>query len=229
MLILKERSKLPLKLADSLPPCNCTIRQSIGIPCFHTIRQRQNSPGVLLITDVDPHWYYDRTVPLPMSNTESKRFLLEPLNIKGKGRPRGVLGRCKKLHRRGEGESSTRREPSLFEHKAVCLPSRTGPIYPENMNPPLKRQRLMTKAMAEAQASIVSPSSAPRDQIQLSVSTYSTSALGLMRGAGTDKDLYDPGTERQRAFMRSINPEKLANSCPLEEHDGENSSDEENT
>src|SRR5579859_5502978 len=52
--ILTERAKLPV----SRPPmadCTCTIQQSIGLPCFHTIWKRQREGGVILLEDIHPH------------------------------------------------------------------------------------------------------------------------------------------------------------------------------
>ena len=42
--------------------------------------------------------------------------------IKGKGRPKGSKGKKK-----GEGEGSTRRDPSLFKHATINLPSAFDP------------------------------------------------------------------------------------------------------
>lgn len=157
--------------ADPLPPCTCTVTQSLEIPCFHTIRDRQNSPGLILITDIDPHWYYNRTLPLPISNQQSKQYLLEPHKIKGKGRPKGAQNVGKQFHRRDEGESSTRRNPSLFEHEAIDLPSTASPHLKTISNPPSKRPRLMTRAEAAYQAvqsSIIMPST-PIPQSEIAV------------------------------------------------------------
>ncbi len=53
--LVDEKTKLPRKLEDPLPLCACTIKASIGLPCFHTIWERQRNPGVILLSDIDPH------------------------------------------------------------------------------------------------------------------------------------------------------------------------------
>jgi hypothetical protein len=60
--ILVEHAKLP---ARGEPPasCTCSIRQSIGLPCYHTIYQRNLSSGVIYLEDIHPHWYFSRPEP----------------------------------------------------------------------------------------------------------------------------------------------------------------------
>ena len=60
--ILEEHTKLP---ARGPPPssCTCSIQQSIGLPCYHTIWQRKLSSGVIHLEDIHPHWYFSRPEP----------------------------------------------------------------------------------------------------------------------------------------------------------------------
>jgi hypothetical protein len=42
---------------------------------------------------VHPHWHYDRPkigTPLEVS---TENFILDPVNVRGKGRPKGAMGR----------------------------------------------------------------------------------------------------------------------------------------
>jgi hypothetical protein len=54
---------------------------------------------------------------------EARRILLDPLVIKGKGRLKGSKGKKK-----GEGKGSIRRDPSLFKHATINLPSVFDPL-----------------------------------------------------------------------------------------------------
>ena len=46
-IILKERAKIPARGQPPPDGCTCTIWQSLGLPCFHTIFARERSPGYL--------------------------------------------------------------------------------------------------------------------------------------------------------------------------------------
>jgi hypothetical protein len=115
--ILQEQRKLPAR--DGPPPssCTCLIKQSMGLPCYHTIYQRQQESGVIRLEDIHPHWY----VIKPESGTYSRPTMshplpvLNPLPLQGRGRSRGPLGRVVR-------RTSTRRDPSSFE-----IPSSSAP------------------------------------------------------------------------------------------------------
>ncbi|CZT45255.1 uncharacterized protein RSE6_05549 [Rhynchosporium secalis] len=92
--------------------------QAFGLPCFHTLWKRQQEGGSVLLSDIHHHWYYNRpdsvysAPPVPLS-------LLNPLKVKGKGRPKGALG--------GRvAPSNTRREPLLFELPSSSAPASLG-------------------------------------------------------------------------------------------------------
>ena len=114
------------------PGCECIIQQSIGLPCFHTIWERKRDGGVIQLEDIHHHWYYFR----PDRGTSSNQVtpvplpLLNPMPIKGKGRPKGALGGVSRIP-----ESSTKRHPSAFE-----LPSSSAP-------PILERSTLSSKKL----------------------------------------------------------------------------------
>jgi hypothetical protein len=122
-LILEERSKIP-PLSTLLPRCDCTIQQSFGLPCYHRIWEREQNGGVILLDDIHRHCHYYRPIPnAPLSNDSSTSSstipqpILNPVRIRGKGRPRGAFGGVSRI-----AESSTRRYPSSFE-----LPSSSAP------------------------------------------------------------------------------------------------------
>jgi len=111
--ILKELKKLPDK---KLPPSSytCSIQRSIGLPCYYTLYERKLSTGVVHLKDTHVYWYYSR----PELGTLSMPALpvLNPLVVKGKGRPRGALGTGR------VAPTSTRPEPSAFELLSSSAP-----------------------------------------------------------------------------------------------------------
>ena len=79
----------------------------MGLPCYHIIWERKRDGGVILLEDIHPHWYYIRpesctpaqpAIPLPL-------LILNPMRVKGKGRPKGALGNAIRA-------TNTRRDPS---------------------------------------------------------------------------------------------------------------------
>ncbi|MGI4816712.1 MAG: hypothetical protein ACRYE7_01880 [Janthinobacterium lividum] len=68
------------------------------------------------------------------------------------------------------------------------------------------------KAAKAAQVAAEAPTTTPFPHV-------STTSLGFARGAGTSIDLYDPGTEKQRAYMRSLDMERLADAKILEDEE----------
>ena len=117
--ILKELKKLPAE--GPLPLCTCSIQQSIGLPCYHTLYQRKLSTGVVHLEDIHAHWHFSQPETGPLSTPAPPLPVLNPLVVKGKGRPRGALGTGSRV-----APTSTRREPSSFElpySSAPCLSS----------------------------------------------------------------------------------------------------------
>ena len=107
--ILLEHAKLPA-VRPPLPGCSCTIQQSYGLPCYHTIWERKCNGGVILLTDIHRHWYYDRPVVDTLESDTSLAVLRPVLNlvcVRGKGRPRGALNEVARV-----AKSSTRRHLS---------------------------------------------------------------------------------------------------------------------
>ena len=75
-LIFKEKAKLPTQ-GRAPPYCNCSTQESMGLPCHHTIWQRQQESGVIRLEDIHPHWYIIR----PESGTYSRPTILHPLPV----------------------------------------------------------------------------------------------------------------------------------------------------
>ena len=172
--ILVEYAKLPA-VGPPTPGCDCTIQQSLGLPCYYTIWERKSKGGVILLTDIYYHWYYSRpdfnTSDCP-SASEVSRPVLNPICIKGKGRPRGVLGGVSRIP-----ESSTRRNPSNFE-----LPSSSAP-------PVLSRSDSSIGQLFVVNSGLKRPTS---------------TSLAMARLADGYVDQYEAGTQRERGYMRGI-------------------------
>jgi hypothetical protein len=115
--ILLEQAKLPARGRAPPSPYTCSIQQSMGLPCYYTIWQRQRESGVIQLEDIHPHWYIIRPEPGPNSTASILYPLpvLNPLPVQGRGRPRRALGGVIR-------PTSTRRDPSSFE-----IPSSSAP------------------------------------------------------------------------------------------------------
>jgi hypothetical protein len=165
--ILQEQRKLPARGGPPPSSCTCSIQQSIGLPCYHTIWQRRQESGAIRLEDIHPHWYITRPEPGPDSRGLDSRLsvshplpVLNPLPVQGRGRPRGALGGVVR-------PTSTRREPSLFE-----IPSSSAPPAFNQPHQPQERLYIVNS--------------------------------GLVRLENGHHDLYEPGTQRERAYMRGI-------------------------
>jgi hypothetical protein len=191
----------------------------MGLPCHHEVWEKQKTPGFLLLSDIDPHWWYDRGIVTPQ---EARKILLDPLVVKGKGRPKGSKGKKK-----GDGEGSIRRDPSLFEYAAITLPSALDP--PSSTAPPQLQTTIQNHSVTNpvftesaVQRIVGSHPNVPATAIAVLWGArsrwdinddmepgISTTTLAILRGAGQDDDPYEAGTIRERAYMRSLNPARL--------------------
>jgi hypothetical protein len=106
---------------NDLGICTCTVKTSMGIPCFHTIAERLTHPGHILPEDIHPFWWYKR----PDAGTSSTiaiqvcPIVLNPAIVRGKGRPKGAKNKAKE---KGHGVTGTRRDLSQFEHPSSSAP-----------------------------------------------------------------------------------------------------------
>jgi hypothetical protein len=179
-IILVENRKLP---ATGPPPssCTCTIQQSHGLPCYHIVWNRKSSGGAILLSDIHPHWHYDQPSSSFNSNNTPESLplpVLNPVRIKGKGRPKGALGGVIRV-----AESSTRRHPSAFE-----LPSSSAPV-------------------ALSFSYTFNQSEAPIGQIYVvnsGLKQPTSTALAIARLADGHIDQYEAGTCRERSYMGGI-------------------------
>ena len=159
--ILVEHTKLPAR-GPPLTSCTCSIRQSIGLPCYHTIWQRKLSTGVIHLEDIHPHWYFSRPEPGFTPAELHPLPVLNSLVIQSRGRPRGALGITR------VAPANTRQEPSAFEVSSSSAP------------PTVNR-----------------PTDQPTGRLYIVNS-------GLSRLQNGHQDLYEPGTQRERAYMRGL-------------------------
>jgi hypothetical protein len=97
LLILVECAKLhkAKEQNSTLKPCNCTVKASIGLPCYHTVAERLKNPGHILLEDIHPFWWYKRPNPSTSSaiNVQIQPIVLNPAVVRGKGRPKGAKGK----------------------------------------------------------------------------------------------------------------------------------------
>ncbi|RFU33344.1 hypothetical protein B7463_g3034, partial [Scytalidium lignicola] len=140
------------------------FEKSMGLPCYHTIWERIKDGGSVRIQDIHLHWLYYRSPEITQEPPLIQ--VLDPLVIRGKGRPKGALGQGKKLP-----ESNTKRLPSAFE-----LPSSTAPPA-------------------------VDLSPIPKEQLYI---LQSTTQIAMARFEQGHIDQYEPGTMRERSYMRGI-------------------------
>lgn len=134
--IVDKKIKLPLRLDKRLPPYNCVIQTSIGLPYYYTIRARQDNPRAIRLVDIYPYQWFSRENEV--REHIERRILLNPVKVNSKGRPIGVKGKKK-----GDRVSSTRRDPSEFKYinqaPLSTAPRRLKGAPPRKRGRPLKR------------------------------------------------------------------------------------------
>ncbi|KAI0996831.1 hypothetical protein K3495_g11351 [Podosphaera aphanis] len=87
------------------------------------------------------------------------------------------------------------------------------------LNPAISCVKIEGEELSQAsQVPATAQTDAPKRDTTESCSTLPTTALGITRGASGFKDLYEAGTVRERAYMRSIKLHKLS-SALMEELD----------
>jgi MULE transposase domain len=177
--ILQEQSRLPAKGQAPSKPCTGLFRTSFGLPCQHIIWQRLKDSSMIQLEEIHPYWYVQGLDLSTQSALSITRTLpvLDPIPIQGRGRPRGALG--------GVRPSNTCREPSVFE-----IPSSSAPPI---MNQP-SSERLY---IVDSRLNLVADSG---------LNSVADSGLdsGLARLEGGHVDLYQPGTQMERAYMRTL-------------------------
>lgn len=92
----------------AIPACQESFTSSTGLLCSHKIQERLYEGRQLLVEDVYPHWRFDRA---PVTVNNNPHLLIQESEIaRTWGRPPGAENR-----RQQAFETSTNREPSLFE------------------------------------------------------------------------------------------------------------------
>lgn len=81
----------------------------MGIPCSHKIKEALKSNCALAVTDFDQHWRLHQRSQAPPTEVQ----FLDPVVAVTRGRP---VGSSSQLPRASQVDTSTRREPSAFEH-----------------------------------------------------------------------------------------------------------------
>lgn len=79
-----------------LLPCTCGTPTYMGIPCWHILWDRIQGGGMVLSSDIHAHWFYNREdgTEIP-AGRQVIPLLNNPAVVKGKGRPKGALGKRK--------------------------------------------------------------------------------------------------------------------------------------
>lgn len=98
----------PIQLAKSCDPnsqCSGNFKQTIGLPCCHSLRQHIANNEPINIQDIHPHWRFDTQIgPQPAPPTLPRLLAEEPVIIQStRGRPSGQ-----------RHDNSTRRDPLFF-------------------------------------------------------------------------------------------------------------------
>ncbi|KAI1004802.1 hypothetical protein K3495_g3416 [Podosphaera aphanis] len=189
--ILEEKGKLPRKLTDALPQaCICSIEQSMGLHAF--IKYTLDNAAL-------------RRGEQPQLE---RRILLEPSIVKGKGQPKRSKNKAHQKSK-GYGVSSTPRDPSLHEYERIK----------PYLNPAISGVIIEDEDLSQAsQVSATAQTDVSKRDTTESCSKLSTTVLGITTGASGVRDLYEAGTVRERAYMRSIKLDKLS-SASVEESD----------
>ena len=66
----------------------------MGILCYYDLFNRLKEGGQVLLEDIHPFWWYDRTKACTTAENEvPKAVVLDPAIVKGKGRPKGSKGK----------------------------------------------------------------------------------------------------------------------------------------
>jgi len=109
----------------------------MGLPCFHTISERLEGGGYILPEDILLFWWYNRSKweDSLLQECRETRTILEPLVVRGKGRPKGQKGSKKAMGHQVWFNTNPKFYhiiPILhFRHSAIPFSICIGPyIYP---------------------------------------------------------------------------------------------------
>jgi hypothetical protein len=159
-------------------PCggSCPIITSMGLPCRHILVSHDSSDTPLQLTQFDEHWRWyqpsqttneaitngPHTAAGPSPPPGPPAPLLNPLVIRGKGRPKGAVETSNPKAKRGHGKGSTIRELSGFESAEV--EERRDAVPPASTAPPVLqlRQQLQKQRRDTYEPGTVNPRASQR-------------------------------------------------------------------
>ena len=134
---------------------SCAIISTHGLPCRHTIWRHVQESRPLPINIIHVHWHWERR-PAPFDPSHHRipslldptLPLLDPLPVKGKGRPKGAVAAPPANRRSKNPATDTRRDPSLFEReeaseRAEARPADSPDQYEPGTQLPRSSSRLL--------------------------------------------------------------------------------------
>ena len=137
-LLAKEISALPANNASLTSFCACTIKATHGLLCHHILYQHLTGNAPITVAQIHKHWWLWRPQEQPQGGDEFVKVAtkpdvpLDPLQVKGKGRPTGAIATTSSTSNKARGIMSTKRLPSAFEYGlqdelATAKPASTAP------------------------------------------------------------------------------------------------------
>lgn len=245
-LLANEVAKLPAKNAPlgEGDICTCALPATHGLPCCHTLYKHLTGDGPVELKQIHRHWWNYR----PVTDEEEQQVVnvmsdipLEPVKVKGKGRPAGAIASVPASKKKGEGIAGTKRLPSAFEYeledeRAMAVPPSTAPPVMERApagkprGRPRKQQlrgrhrkqqpqQLQLQAQRQAQEADCIVVAVMSEGGGHSESWVTTTKLGLRRLQEAGEDAYEPGTVPPRAHQRSIDALDAVNPEVEDAHD----------
>ena len=220
-----EIAALPAKNAPlEGSTCSCSLPTTHGLPCRHTLYKHITGAIPLELKQVHKHWWNYRPVTLVQEQpiTSSMPDIpLNPLAVKGKGRPFRAIATKK-----GEGIKSTKRLPSAFEHElkdelATAIPSSTAPpvLQKASKSKARGRPRKQQQQQETQEADCIVVAGASGERTSTPTEEVTTTSLGLQRLSQAGEDTFEPGTIRPRAHQRIIDGLEIVNPDAEDMHD----------
>lgn len=223
-LLAQEVAALPtgnVPLLDST--CTCSLPTTHGLPCRHSLHKHITDDKPLELKQIHLHWWlYRATTSKEYDQVAGSVFdiPLNPLKVKGKGRPVGAIASRKK----GEGINSTKRELSCFEYELRDELATAIPSTPPSTAPPALQGTKETGAFTHrnrmakraCKPSLEPELPAPRSQatqamqdctvvaVTSNPDPLTSTQLGLQRLQVAGEDSYEAGTAPPRVHQRVI-------------------------
>ena len=231
-----EIAALPAKNALLVgSTCSCSLPTTHGLPCRHTLYKHITGAIPLELKQVHKHWWNYRPVTLVQEQpiTSSMPDIpLNPLAVKGKGRPFGAIATKK-----GEGIKSTKRLHSAFEHElkdelATAIPSSTAPPVLQKASKskargrprkqqqqPQQPQQPQPQQQETHEADCIVVAGASGERTSTPTEQVTTTSLGLQRLSQAGEDTFQPGTICPPAHQCIIDGLEIVNPDAEDMHD----------